>query len=86
MPREQQVTVLPLAIAAWRREKKMSQADLAKLAGCSEGLIAQIETSRRQPGLGNAIGIARAFGIELGAIAIVHATPEELAEMQRAVA
>lgn len=60
----------------------MSQADLAKRSGCSEGLIAQIETGRRQPGLTNAVAIARSFGVSLDAIALVHV---DLAEVQQAM-
>lgn len=73
MPRQQQVTILPQAIKAWRKERDMSQADLAAKPGCpSEGMIAQIETGRRQPGLSNALAIAKAFDVPIGAIAIVH--------------
>lgn len=63
--------MLPDAIKAWRTERSLSQMELARLAGCSEGLIAQIETGRRQPGLKNALGIAAALGVKLTAIAIV---------------
>lgn len=58
----------------------MSQADLARAAKCSEGLIAQIETGRRQPGLANALNIAKAFGVPVGALGDVLVDAEELAE------
>lgn len=85
MPRQQQVTVLPDALKAWRKERQMSQAELATPAKCSEGLIAQIETGRRQPGLINAINIARALGVPLGAIAIIHADAEDVASVTAAL-
>ena len=76
--------MLPKAMKAWRAVRTMddgrpmSQADLAELANkiegasVSEGLIAQIETGRRQPGYTNAIAIAAALGVDLEAIAFVH--------------
>lgn len=72
MAPRRQVTFLPKALPAWRRERGMSQAALAKRAGVSEGLIAQIETGKRNPGLGNALQIAEALGVEINAIAHVH--------------
>lgn len=80
MPRKSEVTLLPAALKAWRRERQWSQADLARHAECSEGLIAQIETGRRQPGLTNAISIARAFGVDLAAIGVIHTDAAGLAE------
>lgn len=76
MPRQQQVTVLPGALKAWRRERGLSQSGLAaKCPSLSEGLIAQIETGRRQPGLTNAIELAKGLGLDdVGAIAFVHVT------------
>lgn len=70
--------MLPDGVKAWRGERKMSQMDLAKAAGCSEGLIAQIETGRRQPGLENAVAIAEALGVKLSAFAIIHVTADTL--------
>lgn len=74
MPKQQQVSVLPKGLKAWRRERNFSQADLAAATGhkVSEGLIAQIETGRRQPGLSNALAIAKALGIDLEAVAVIH--------------
>lgn len=76
MPRQQQVTVLPKGLRAWRAERGLSQAQLASATGhqVSEGLIAQIETGRRQPGLTNGRAIASALGVDLEAFAIVHET------------
>jgi transcriptional regulator with XRE-family HTH domain len=85
MPRQQQVTVLPEALKAWRMERKLSQAGLAKMSLCSEGLIAQIETGRRQPGLVNAISIAKALGVPLRAIAVVHMDESTVASFTGAV-
>lgn len=74
MPRQPQVEILPLALKSWRKERGQTQLDLARLAGCSEGLIAQIETGRRQPGLTNAVAIAHALDVPLAAIAHVYAS------------
>lgn len=84
MPRQQQVTILPLAVKSWRGQRGFSQSDLGRHAGCSEGLIAQIETSRRQPGLANAAAIAKALGVPLGAIALIHVDVDGLAEASTA--
>ena len=70
--RIQQVTTLPVALKEWRRVRSMSQATLAKEAHVSEGLIAQIETGRRQPGLTNLLAIARALEVNANALAIIH--------------
>lgn len=70
--KNQQVTVLPQALKAWRGERHLSQAALAELAGISEGLIAQIETGRRQPGLTNLIAIAAVLRVDPRALALVH--------------
>lgn len=63
--------MMPDALRAWRAQLNMSQADLARETGCSEGLIAQIETRRRQPSLGTALRIAAALNIKLTAIAFI---------------
>lgn len=78
MPRQQQVEVLPRGLKAWRKERGLSQAALAAATGhqVSEGLIAQIETGRRQPGLENGRVIAQALGVELEAFAIVFGEAE----------
>lgn len=67
--------MLPAALKAWRKERGMSQAALAAATNhqVSEGLIAQIETGRRQPGLENGKAIAAALGVDVAAIALVHA-------------
>jgi transcriptional regulator with XRE-family HTH domain len=79
--RQQQVTVLPLGLKAWRKERKFSQGALAERAGCSETLIALIETGRRQPGLGNALAIAEALEVPLQAFAVVHVDLDQLAAL-----
>lgn len=66
------MTVLREALPAWRKANGLTQKELAERAGCSPTLIALIETGERQPGLMNAIAIAKALGIPLGAIAQVH--------------
>lgn len=66
------VTVLPEGLVAWRTERHFTQGTLAREANVSEGLIALIETGKRQPSFGNALAIARALDVPLSAFAIVH--------------
>lgn len=70
--RNQDVTVLPNALKEWRKVRGISQKELADMAGCSAGLIALIETSERQPGLRNALNIAKALGVPVTAFAQIH--------------
>lgn len=72
MPKTREVTILPAAVKAWRRERKLSQELLAEIAGVSPTLVALIETGKRQPSLTNAISIANAFGVPVNAIAVIH--------------
>jgi len=81
----QQVTTLPIALKEWRRERAMSQATLASRAGVSEGLIAQIETGRRQPGLTNLMAIAEALRVDPHALAIIHVDLSKVAAMAPAI-
>lgn len=76
----QEVTILPDALKAWRGQRSMSQAALAEAASCSEGLIALIETGRRQPGLSNALAISRALGVPLRVFALVHVDLDAMTE------
>lgn len=69
--REWQVQVLPEGLRAWRKQRDLTQVELAKRVGCSETLIALIETGRRQPGIENARAIAEHLGVALEAFAIV---------------
>lgn len=71
-PTKSAVTVLPRAIKAWRAERRLSQEGLAAKAQMSAGMIALIETGRRQPGIGNLLAIAAALDVEPEALAIIH--------------
>ena len=79
--------MLPDALKVRRKERGLSQAALATATGkqCSEGLIAQIETGRRQPGLANAVAIAKALDVPLSAIALIYVSAEELAAASAAI-
>lgn len=77
--RTQQVTTLPVALKEWRRIRQISQATLAKRAEVSEGLIAQIETGRRQPGVANLLAIAKVLEVDPRALALIHADYSALA-------
>lgn len=67
------------ALPAWRKVRGLTQEALAIKAGCSPTLIALIETGKRQPGLVNAIAIARALEVPLRAFAVVHVDVEAAA-------
>lgn len=67
------MTVLPRGLRAWRLQRELSQKALAEKSGVSPTLIALIETGERQPSLVNALAITDALGIELEAVALVHA-------------
>lgn len=69
--RETQVQMLPKGLRAWRKQRGFTQVELAKRVGCSETLIALIETGRRQPGIDNAKAIAEALGVDLEAFATI---------------
>jgi transcriptional regulator with XRE-family HTH domain len=68
----EQVTLLPDALRAWRKERAWSQRELARRAACSEGLISTIEAGYRQASLTVAQRIASALGVNLGALGLVH--------------
>ena len=65
------VTVLPDGLAAWRKERGLTQEGLARASKVSEGLVALIESGRRQPSYGNAQRIAAALGVSLRAFALI---------------
>ena len=66
------VTVLPKAIKAWRAVRGLSQEGLAAASGVSAGMIALIETGRRQPGIRNLFAIAAALDVDPEVIAVIH--------------
>ena len=55
-------------IAAIRRERKMSQADLAKKSKVSQSTIAQIETEAKDPSLSTIRKIACGLGVHASAL------------------
>lgn len=71
------VTVLPKGLKAWRRVRDLTQHEVAKRVGCSDTLIALIETGRRQPGYDNALAIAEVLDVDLEAFAVVEGDTEE---------
>lgn len=75
--RKREVSVLPVGLAAWRKQRNLTQEQLAQAAGISPTLVALIETGRRQPGLANAIAIAEALDVPLAAFALVHEDDDE---------
>lgn len=70
-PRSPRVRIKPQVLKAWRKERDLTQFALAQLVGCSDTLIALIETGRRQPSYENALAMAEAFGIDLEVLADV---------------
>lgn len=80
----EQVTLLPEAIRAWRRERALSQAALSVKAGCSEGLISTIEAGHRQASIVVALRIAEALEVPLPAIGLVHIDLSALSPIEAA--
>jgi len=56
-------------IAEWRKEKHMTQMDLAVAIGIAIGTVAGIEQGRQEPSMGTARKIATVFGVGLDQIA-----------------
>jgi transcriptional regulator with XRE-family HTH domain len=82
------VRVLPVAVAAWRNERRWSQKELAIRASeaarretgdvearVSASTVAMIETGEREPSVDTLRWIADALGVVVGALAFV-AEPE----------
>ncbi len=72
------VTVLPAGLRAWRKQRDFTQGGLSEASGVSESLIALIETNKRQPGLANAIALAKALDIDLDVFALIHVDTSSL--------
>lgn len=72
------LTVLPEALRCWRRERGVSQEALALAVEVTPGMIALIETSRRQPSMDLLERIAAALGVPSAALALIE-TPAESA-------
>lgn len=82
----EQVTLLPDALRAWRKERGYSQRDLGLRAECSEGLISTIESGYRQASLTVAMRIAAALDVNVRAIGLIHVDLDALTpEMPEAV-
>lgn len=71
MAKRKQVEVRPKALKFVRNVRGLTQVELAKMVGCSETLIALIETGRRQPGIDNAELMAEALDVDLEVFADV---------------
>lgn len=65
------LTVLPGALRYRRGEREISQELLAKRVGVTPGMIALIETGRRQPGADLLERIATELGIPADALAFL---------------
>ncbi len=63
------MTPLQLTIKALRQERGLSQAALAKLVGCRQATINDLENGKtRQETLDLLDGLATALGVEVGAL------------------
>ena len=65
------VTILPAAMKAWRKERGFSQEGLAEASGISAGMVAQVETGRRQLGVANLVAVAEALDVSPHALALI---------------
>jgi putative transcriptional regulator len=52
-----------MRLKALRKERDMTQGDLAKRAGVSAGYIARLETHRHDPKLSTLVKLAKALGV-----------------------
>ncbi len=50
----------------WREFREMTQEKLAEVSGVSRGMIANIESGRKQPGIGSLKKLARALNCDIG--------------------
>lgn len=75
----ERLTVLPDALKAWRAERGISQETLARRVGKTPGMIALIETGRRQPGRELLDAIADTLGVPAAALAFIPPTVDEAA-------
>lgn len=71
MTRRPAITVLPDAMRFVRSTRSISQESLATAVGCTPGMIALIETSRRQPSFDLLGRIAVALEVSPTTIALV---------------
>jgi transcriptional regulator with XRE-family HTH domain len=69
--RRPSITALPDAFRAWRKERELSQEALAAAVGCTTGMIALIETGRRQPSAALLERCATELGVAAGALALI---------------
>lgn len=76
MTRRNEVTVIPAAVAQWRRARRMTQSQLAATAGLSEALIAHAEAGRRNLSLASLTKLAAALMVPPEALATINARPE----------
>lgn len=53
-------------IKIWREFREMTQEKLAEVSGVSRGMIANIESGRKQPGIGSLKKLARALNCDIG--------------------
>jgi transcriptional regulator with XRE-family HTH domain len=71
------LTGLPDALRAWRKQRDgISQETLAARVGVTPGMIALIETGRRQPGLALLVRIAEVLDVPPTALAFVPVEPD----------
>lgn len=73
----ERLTVLPGAMKAWRKERGISQETLAKRIDVTPGMIALIETGRRQPGAELLARIAAELRVPADALAFIPATADD---------
>lgn len=69
------ILVLAGALRAWRKERGLSQERLAHAVGVTPGMIALIETNRRQPSADLLERIATELGVPVDALALIDVPP-----------
>lgn len=74
------------AIQMCRTRRRLSQAELAQLAGCSTSYLSMLENSKRDPTLATVEKIASALGIPVEILFFLGADKGELAGIDRELA
>lgn len=72
-----QAVVFPRALATIRDLRGISQETLSKKSGVSEGLIANLETGRRQPSRETLVSLAKETSTPVESIGLFCRTPEQ---------
>lgn len=72
-------------IAALRRQKGLSQAQLAKQLGVSPSAVGMYEQGRREPSADTLVALSEVFGVSVDFLLTGRAFPQERQELERMI-